>query len=369
MSRYAVVMLAYAEFECMEIALAAHMKFLPEGVPFYIVLNGRDTYDTDRVGRLAERYRRMFPRAVRVIPCVQSTSPYVAIREALESPELRTFEYICKVDDDVFPLTPGWVDQLAATYYEAERRDPNRIGYVTGLVNNNPWGFPHVLRLMGLDEEYFTQVARDHIAGSLEGEVIRDRHELVAGAGGSIWRTPLFSRWLHQKTTMMPDAFIRVASDPSPVSVPSNERYSIHALFFRREFWRDIDTKSLKPDDEENCMIYCRERHKDILARLDVPMVHLMFTVQREENYDLLDPIRAYYQQWLKLDYPIAVSVNSHRERVERLRYIDAKLAQVNARLNRIEHFCGFKEWVYGCLARVTWGGWRKRFLRKAGRG
>ena len=47
-NKVAIVMLAFADFEALEISLAAYSKFLKGKTQLYILQNGRGNYDCER---------------------------------------------------------------------------------------------------------------------------------------------------------------------------------------------------------------------------------------------------------------------------------------------------------------------------------
>ena len=48
-SKLAIVILAYSDYESLELALATHAKFSTQaGIKIYILQNGRGTYDCER---------------------------------------------------------------------------------------------------------------------------------------------------------------------------------------------------------------------------------------------------------------------------------------------------------------------------------
>lgn len=67
-SQTAVVILAFAEYESLELALATHAKYTVESdVPVYILQNGRGTYDTERTYSVGKRYENLYPGKIKVV--------------------------------------------------------------------------------------------------------------------------------------------------------------------------------------------------------------------------------------------------------------------------------------------------------------
>ena len=155
MASVAVVMLACHDYEVLELALACHMAYAAPGVPFFILQNCRGSYDAERTLAVARRYADLFPETVQVIDDIPPGDSYGSIAALLASPRLEGFDLVCKVDDEAFPIAPGWLDALVRAHEAATAESGERLGYVTPLINNNVWGFGQVLRAMGAEQEYF----------------------------------------------------------------------------------------------------------------------------------------------------------------------------------------------------------------------
>ena len=328
-NKIAVVMLAYADFEAMEIALAAYSKFMKEGVNFYILQNGRGTYDCERTYRLAKRYEQLFPKNIKVIDWITPKLPYFSIKELLNSDEFKQYDYVCKVDDDVYPINEFWLEKLIECYEKSYEKYGEKLGYVTSLVNNNPWGFNETLEIFNLKNEYFEKIAIDHYVGDKDDKVeplqIVPKEQINTGWGGTVWANPFISRWLHKKTTFYPEKFLELTQNLGYKEVDNQKRYSINCMFFKKEFWNLVDNNS--DCDEYLILDYCRKNDLKIISDLSNPFIHLCFWIQREENRDLLPQIREVYEKFLDLPYPIAVCPNKDYENENRLRFIEAKLS------------------------------------------
>lgn len=325
-NKVAVVMLAYADFEAMEIALAAYSKFIKEGLNFYILQNGRGTYDCERTYKLAKRYEQLFPEIVRVVDWIEPGNPYASIKTLLDSEEFSKYDYICKVDDDVFPLHENWLEKLIECYENSYEKYVNHLGYVTSLVNNNPWGFKETIEIFNLKEEFFAKIARKHFVGDrcdeIEPYTIVLPNEIYTGWAGTVWANPYISRWLHKNTTFFPEKFLQLTENLQYKEVNNKQRYSINCMFFEKKFWKQMNLSS-NGDDEFMALKYCRDNDLKIIADLSNPFIHLCFFTQREENRDLLPLIRNIYEKFLNLQYPIAVCPNKEYENENRLRFIE----------------------------------------------
>jgi hypothetical protein len=314
-------MLTCCEYEVTELALACHLAYGRADVPFFILQNCRGNYDAERTLEVARRYGRLFPQTIRVIERLPPGAAYHSINALLCSEEMRGFDLICKVDDDAFPIASGWLDALIDCWTRSNEEWGERLAYVTPLINNNCWGFPEVLRLMGLTDEYFSNQARHHLIGKpprIAGPEVID-----TGANGTIWGSPHVARWLHERTTLRPDAFISATRQQGPAYVPAEQRYSIGCILFRREVWSRIDDGGR--DDEHMWHMYCASRNMRIICQRSVPFVHMAYFCQREDNRDLVEAARAVYERRLGLPFPVASRLSPLLEIEARLRWMEGQ--------------------------------------------
>ncbi len=324
----AIILLAYADFESMEISLANYAKLMKPEYKMFILQNGRGTYDCERTYRLAKRYEYLYPKNINVVDWIAPQEPYCAIKELLESIEMKEFDYICKVDDDVFPLSENWLEKMIECYKKSKDKYGNDLGYVTGLVNNNPWGFNQVLDIFNLRKEYNQRYARAHVVGfpkdKGEPERIAEKDEIYTGWCGTVWRNSYISRWLHTKTTYYPKKYLKLTENLGYIETNNKQRFSINCILFEKKFWSIVGEGST--DDEYSFLKYCSKHNKKIIADLSNPFVHLTFYVQREENKDLLPKIREIYEKYLELPFPISMCPNKEYENENRLRFLESTL-------------------------------------------
>jgi len=325
MTRVAIVMLACCDYEAFELSLACHTAYLPEGVPIFILQNCQGSYDAERTLAVARRYEALFPRTITVVNNTSAGPPYRSIAALLTSDLLAPFDFICKVDDDAFPIAPGWLAGLAECWNVASTTGDRPLAYVTPLINNNTWGFAETLDVMGLREDYVANVAREHRVGAGTAEspyFLAPADEIHTGMCGTVWGYPHIARWLHEKTTLQPDGMIAATQGQGPVDIPSQDRYSIGCILFRRELWAKIGDGGF--DDEEMMHSYCRRTGERIVCARSVPFVHLAYFSQREENRDIVEAARSVYEPRLKHPFPMAMRASRLLEIESRLRWMEA---------------------------------------------
>jgi hypothetical protein len=344
----AVLMLAFADYEALEVALACHMAYGDPAMPFFILQNGLVDYDTERTVDVAQRYAQLYPGRIETIVRRTPRPAYVAIRQALDD-QLAGFEFICKVDEDAFPVAPGWLEALLAAM-DATQRDGKPAAFVTPLINNNTSGFPRVLDAMQLRDDYQRTAARPHYAGPGGERRIVPATEIATGSYGSIWGMPHAARWLHERTSLQPEAFVSATRGLPTVDLPGDERYSIGCILFRRSLWYDIADDDRRATDDEGMMhAYCAKHAARLVCVQSVPFVHIAYYSQREANRDLVPRMRQLYETRLAPGHSIGLYADRLHEIEARLRWRAPKTRW--ARL----------AW----LARLQWG-LARRFRRTA---
>ena len=219
------------------------------------------------------------------------------------------------------------MDDLCKCYEESEALYGDNLGYVTGLVNNNPWGFNQILDIFEKRQEFFDKYAREHWAGgqSYGSHRIYDKNEIHTGCCGTVWGNAYISRWVHEFTTMNPTEYINRTKNLRYAEVDNNKRYSINCMLFKKELWKNVDAGS--HDDEHQFFLYCKNNNKKIIANLAIPLVHLMFFIQREENRTIIPDIKNVYNEFLNCIYPISICDKKLYEIENRLRFIEDKIA------------------------------------------
>ena len=323
MGRAAIVMLGCRDYEAMEIALACHTAYLPEGVRLFVLQNCRGCYDSERTLEVARRYATLFPGRIVLVDSIAPGPAYRSIAELLASSLLADHELVCKVDDDAFPIAPGWFDELLRCWDRQVVASDRPLAYVTPLINNNAWGFPETLDALGLREEFLRDVSRDHLVGVGDTTRLLPASFVDGGSHGTIWRYPHIARWIHERTTLDPDRFIEATRGLSDAEIPGEERYSIGCILFRRTLWAAVDDGG--HDDEHMLHQHCRRTGDRIVCARSVPFVHLAYFTHREENRDLIDPIRAVYEPRLRHPFPIAGRRDRLREIESRLRWMESR--------------------------------------------
>lgn len=329
-AKTAVVILACKDYESLEISLPNYLENTSEDIHFFVLQNGRGTYDKERTFRVACRCRDLYPERLTVVDWIPEDKPYKAIQTLLHDPALKQYIYICKVDDDTFPVTPDWIDKLKHSYITHKNKYGDKLAFTFPLVNNNPWGFMKTVEFLGLKDEYDSSVGRIHYGGT-EWNLpaaqkyfplkVYKKNEIFPSGFGTVWRYPYMARWIHEKTTLDVDSWVKKLRGKPDIVFDNTIRYSINCMFFEKNYWDLLDNGT--NDDESTVHETAIKNDLKLIACQSIPFVHLFFFSQRDENKDLLEIIRSYYQKRLNINYPIAVTSDKNYELENRIRYLE----------------------------------------------
>ena len=289
----AILILTCNDFEAMEITVNQVLRTTPKEVKIYLLSNchglpGAEVCDTMcRISSRAQHDR------IRWINPKKRQPAYFGILEALQNHISE--EYIVKIDDDVFPVTDGWLDALIDCYGQ---NDDGSLAYVSAMVNNNPYGFSQLVQLPALKEGYEKAMLFPHIAGefvpSYQEFRVSAAGDVDPGGWGTVWQFPQLARWIHNETTMQPERYVELVKDLNDASYDASIRYSINVMLFRKDFWAEFGDGG--QDDEEMVHRYCTNEQRRIVIRRKVPFVHLYFGPQKVFLTDLLPKVRDVYR-------------------------------------------------------------------------
>lgn len=379
-AKTAVVILACKDYESLEISLANYLESTPstQNIHFFVLQNGRGSYDKERTYRVACRYRDLYPERITVVDWIPEDKPYKAIKTLLHDPALENYFFVCKVDDDTFPVTKDWLDKLKKSYLTHKKMYKDKLAFTFPLVNNNPWGFLKTVEFLGLKNEYDTTIGRIHYGGS-EWDIpwvqkyfplkVYQKDEIFPSGFGTIWRYPYMARWIHEKTTFDVNNWIEKISKKPDIIFDNQNRYSINCMFFEKPYWDILDNGT--NDDESAVHETAVKNDLKLIACQSIPFVHLFFFSQREENKDLIPTARSYYQKFLGINYPIAISENKEYELENRIRYLEEHLTNyLTWQTNYIKMLSNLNKWkrerfIFRILAICTFGSIKKKAKKR----
>lgn len=98
-------------------------------------------YYHEIVEYVARKWSEKKPASRYVIrPSGSPTEPFLSIKEAIiRSEHFKAVKFICKIDDDIIALKKNWIVALQNEYVNLSKNSD--LGFITGLINNNCWGF------------------------------------------------------------------------------------------------------------------------------------------------------------------------------------------------------------------------------------
>jgi hypothetical protein len=287
----AVLLLASYDFESLQLTLFSLDHTLSAEETVVIVLNGKKTYAADLVERVARGWaaENAYKRHV-VRPLGAGEGGYTAITEILnEYKPLKATEFICKIDDDIIPLNKLWVDTLANQFELLSKISP--VGFTTGLINNNSWGFNELLDIFNKRNEYEQLMDYPSVAG-YTGSRIVEPGKVDDGLYGTLWQYPYLGWWIHELTSCQVQEFVAKTRDLTIKEIPQETYYSIGCVFFKKQLWYDLEPARYKTSFDE-MLIHetCREKNLKKYAVLSEPMIHLFYNKQRQSNRELINLI------------------------------------------------------------------------------
>jgi hypothetical protein len=288
MQKRALVILAAYDYESLQITLQSLENTVDASEKIVVVLNGKRlntaSEKTERVARVWAAKNPVNRFAIRPLSCGKSA--FRGLTEAFTSyGPLQDVDYICKIDDDLIPLKKGWLDNISKTYHSLE--NDHNLGFVTGLINNNCWGFGELVDLYNKQPEYDQAFNYTSISGD-QGENRVAECSFDIGKCGTVWNYPYIAWWIHQWTSLQPKTFIEKTSTLGIKQIPADVLYSIGCIYFSKSFWLSLDPKKYRTVvDEDLLHEYCKELNKEKWAVMNEPMIHLFYRTQRKANADI----------------------------------------------------------------------------------
>ncbi len=289
-SERAILLLASYDFESLQITLKSLHHTLNDEEKVIIILNGKSCFSGEMVERIAREWASEDRKHRFVVrPLCSGEKAYWAIKEVCEQFEiLKNTRYICKIDDDIIPLNKGWMNKLSDEY-ERLSALTGKVGFVTGLINNNNWGFAELIDIFNKKEEY----EQINNYPSRSGNEIIQAGEIGSSAQGTVWQYPYLAYWLHQWSSLDPEQFIRKTQSLSTKEIPGGCHYSIGCIFFEKSLWMQLD--KMEEDyfgfDELAIHNYCLQSGLSKWAVMSEPMIHIFYYTQRFPNKDILLPL------------------------------------------------------------------------------
>jgi hypothetical protein len=288
----ALLILTSHDFESLQLTLKAVEKTCARNEIIVIILNGTNSLSSSLVERMSRAWAEESPINRFVVrPLCSGSNAYFAIREILESYNpLFDIKYICKIDDDIIPLKVNWLDNLAANYREISKK--TSISFITGLINNNCWGFKQLIDVFDKKDEY-SRMFNYKTHGGPSSSGIMEVGEIDTGNFGTIWKYPFISWWVHQWTSLQIPIFIEKTKGLLTKEISVNTNYSIGCIYFEKSFWLTLEPDKYGSYLDEKLIHHATlEQGKTKWAVMNEPFIHLFYFNQRLANRDILEPLK-----------------------------------------------------------------------------
>lgn len=303
-SRRALVVLAAYDYESLQLTLTALEHTVSKEETIVVVLNGKNNYAAAQVERVARQWATAnIAKHIVVQPLCAGREAYFALQEIIGQLDvLKDREFICKIDDDLIPLKQGWLDKLAAAYEAMEEQHPGKVGFTTGLINNNCWGFKQLVALYNKQQEYATLNRYVSFSGEGDSRTVA-AGQIDDGICGTVWRYPYLAWWIHQWTSLLPENMVATTAGLGLKEIPLETHYSIGCIFLKRSLWLSLEEgRQQDTFDELLLQRKCLSQALTKWAVMDEPMLHLFYFVQRNANKELITPLATALQAFYKDD-------------------------------------------------------------------
>lgn len=288
-SERALVILAAFDFESLQLTLQSLEHTIDRDETVVVILNSKGTLPAARVERVARAWaakNHQYRHVVR--PINAGSPPFDAFTETFKNFEpFKKVKYICKIDDDLIAIRKGWLDRLATVYEDLSKS--KKIGFVTGLINNNNWGFKQLVEVFGKKDEYGRIMNYDYISGNKNEKRI-PAGEIDDNIAGTMWQSPYAAWWVHQWTSNNLHEYVSKTESLGLKQIPFDVHYSIGCIYFERDYWLSLDWKFYHTRFDEGIVhLNTRDNQLEKWAVMSEPMIHLFYSNQRIVNHDLVE--------------------------------------------------------------------------------
>lgn len=301
-TRCVLIVLASYDYESLLVTLNGLDCTLNNKEKVVVILNGNQSLAARIVEYVARKWSMARPDTRFVIkPLSAPTDPFFAIKEVIHQSGLfKDAEYICKIDDDIIPLKKDWLQHLLLQYRQLSRT--RNIGFVTGLININCWGFNELLTLYNKWPAYKGIHCYKTVAG-WGGTRTVNEGAIDIDDFGTIWQYPFIARWVHEWTSLAIPAFLKKVSALKPKQIPFETYYSIGCMLTAKDFWESLDADTYySVIDEKIIHNHCLVTQAEKWAVMNEPILHLFYNNHRVINSDLLLPVCRSLAKYFKDD-------------------------------------------------------------------
>ncbi|HRE51956.1 MAG TPA: hypothetical protein PK339_11070 [Flavitalea sp.] len=346
MRKHCILILVSYEYESLQLTFKGLDHTVDPSVPIIIVLNGaRFSYKGAKVEQHCRAWASQAENRYVIRPMASGREPMYAIQEVISrSPILKDIDYVLKIDDDVIPLKKGWDIDLANCYFEQEKLH-GKIGFTTGLINNNCWGFKELLSIYDKWDEYTRFMNHPSVAGAAQDKVV-NIGEVDAGRNGTIHSYPALAAWLHGWTSFDIDSFVEKTGNGGIKEVDLDIHYSIGCMYSHKDLWEEVKVTKASNFDELLIHEYCQANKLRKFAVMSQPMLHLYYFNQRLINAYLLPEFIKHLSVFFKdesiLDVKLATAEDRAYEvedQLKTLKDLDKRLGYIESKIERLKKF------------------------------
>ncbi|HTF28189.1 MAG TPA: hypothetical protein VK625_05050 [Flavitalea sp.] len=344
MKKHCILILVSYEYESLQLTFKGLDHTADPSVPIIIVLNGASfSYKGSKVEQHCRAWASLAENRYVIRPMACGKAPIYAIQEVLRlSPILKDIDYVLKIDDDVIPLKKGWDVDLANCYFEYEKLH-GKIGFVTGLINNNCWGFKELLSIYEKWDEYARFMNHPSTAGVFKDRIVKIG-EVDTGQNGTIHAFPTLAAWLHKWTSFDIDSFVEKTRNGKIKEVELDVHYSIGCMYSHKSLWTDLEVTKATDFDELIIHRYCLANKLRKFAVMSQPMLHLYYNNQRLINAYLLPQfikhLSAYFKDESIKDLEFATVQDQAYEledQLKMLKDLDRRFGFLETNINRVK--------------------------------
>lgn len=349
MNKHCLIILASYEYETLQMTFKAlDHTIIEKDLPIVIILNGENTYNGTKVERISREWASAGVDRYVVKPQAAGTEPLFAVQEVINDfPVAKNSKYILKIDDDLIPLKKGWVTELAELHEKMEAQH-GKIGFVTGLINNNTWGFNELLTIYNKRAEYERFMNHPSRAG-VNKEFLVPAGKVNLGLAGTVWQYPSLAAWLHEWTSFDLPTFVEKTKGLGIKEVDLDTHYSIGCIYSARELWEEIKPHNSN-FDELLIHRYCLKHGLRKFALMSQPFVHLYYFTQRLANSYLIpgfmDSFASYFNdpsfKEIK-NITLEDRLIDLDERMRTLKVLERKFGKIEGVLRKFRGFLPFK--------------------------
>ena len=185
-------------------------------------------------------------------------------------------EWIYKIDEDII-LSDFYFEKMKKAYLSAPDFSNLEVGFVAPLINVNAYGATPFLKTIGKYDAFVEQFG-----------------PLVVGLQKPIHLSEEVGRWIWEQSVPFDQIAADIADKNADKISVCPHRFSIGAILFKRDLWRDMGAFVVDMDlamgiEESQICEYCMNNMLGIYIAEDVFVGHLGFQRQKEAIHQFFE--------------------------------------------------------------------------------